>query len=106
MEKGKNTPNSFFFSVILTYLSSGRKIEFSYQGKEYSITNDSSGNWNFCCDTDGKLIKRICTFEDKDALLASVRMQRIEGMPLSEILIKCCMTILLSVSYSAPHWML
>ena len=77
--------NGFSFSAILSYLSSGREIEFSYQGKEYSITNDCHGNWNFCCDTEKKFIQYICPFEDKDVLLASVRAQCIEGTPLSEI---------------------
>lgn len=79
------SPNSFSFSAIVSYLSSGREIEFSYQGKAYSITNDSCGNWNFCCDTEEKFIQHICSFEDKNVLLDFVRMLRIEGIPLCEI---------------------
>lgn len=77
--------NEYPFSTILAYLSSGREIEFSYQSKEYSITNDSRGNWNFCCDTDGKLIQYICSFEDKDMLIKSMKMQSIDGTLLSAI---------------------
>lgn len=77
--------NNLSFSEILDFLSSGQEMEFSYQGKEYSLTNDSEGNWNFCCDTDRKQIETICPFEDKNALLAYVKMLSIEGTPLSEI---------------------
>ncbi len=78
------SPNSFSFSAILAYLSSGREIEFSYQGKQYSITN-SKGYWNFCCDTDSSLIQRICPFENKDALIAYVKTLSIEGTPIPAI---------------------
>lgn len=77
--------NGFSFSEILQALSCGREIEFSYQGKGYSITNDSKGSWNFYCDTDHELLRRICSFEDRAALVSFVKMQRIEGTPLSEI---------------------
>ena len=77
--------NEYPFTAILANLSSGREIEFSYQGKEYSITNDCQGNWNFCCDTDGKWVQYICPFEDKDALITFVGMKKIEGTLLSEI---------------------
>lgn len=77
--------NDLSFSTILDCLSCGCEIEFSYQGKQYSITNDSQGNWNFCCDTDSKLIQCICPFEDKNTLLSYVKMQNIEGTPLFEI---------------------
>ena len=77
--------NEYPFTAILVNLSNGHEIEFSYHGKEYSITNDSQGNWNFCCDTDGELVQYICPFKEKDALLTFVRMKKIEGMLLSEI---------------------
>lgn len=77
--------NEFSFSMILDFLNQGREIEFSYQGKEYSITNDIQGNWNFYCDADSKQIECICPFEDKNTLLAYVKMRRIDGTPLSEI---------------------
>ena len=73
------------FSELLQDLRIGREIEFSYQGKAYSITNDRYGNWNFYCDTDSKLLQCICPFEDKQTLLDFVKAQRIEGTLLSEI---------------------
>ncbi len=76
--------NTLSFSVISGCLRCGREIEFSYQSKQYSITN-SQGYWNFYCDTDNKLIQRICPFEDKETLTAYVKMQRIEGTPIPEI---------------------
>lgn len=77
--------NNLSFAAILDCLNCGREIEFSYQGKQYSITNDFQGYWNFNCDTDSKLIQRICFFEDKDTLLEYVKMQSVEGVPISEI---------------------
>lgn len=76
--------HEFSFCTIVDYLNCGREIEFSYKGKQYSITN-SNGYWNFCCDTDECLIKRICPFEDKDALIAYVETSSIEGTPIQVI---------------------
>lgn len=76
--------NNFLFPAISACLSYGREIEFSYQGKQYSITN-SDGYWNFCCDTDGNLIQRICPFENKDMLIAYVKTQKIDGIPIPTI---------------------
>ena len=77
--------NKYPFTTILANLSSGREIEFSYHSKEYSITNDSQGNWNFCCDTNDTSVECICSFENKDALLTFAGKKKIEGILLSEI---------------------
>lgn len=72
------------FQVILDSLRCGQEIEFSYKGKQYSITN-SNGYWNFCCDTDNKVIERICPFEDKKTLIERVRSFCVDGAPISMI---------------------
>lgn len=76
--------NNFSFSTISECLICGREIEFSYQGKQYSITN-SNGYWNFCCDTDNRFSQRICPFGNKDALIDYMKRQSIDGTPLSTI---------------------
>lgn len=76
--------NCLSFSVLSDYLRCGREIEFSYQGKQYSVTN-SQGEWKFCCDTDGSLTERICAFEDKDALIAYMQTHKIAGIPISDL---------------------
>lgn len=69
------------FQVIVDSLKCGREIEFSYKDKQYSITN-SKGYWNFCCDTDNRIIEQICPFEDKAALIARVTSFCIEDTPI------------------------
>ena len=59
--------NNVPFKMIIEDLNCGREIEFAYHGKKYSITN-SEGYWNFCCDTDGIIIERLCPFNDKTKL--------------------------------------
>lgn len=76
--------NDFSFSSIAEYLACGREIEFAYKGKQYSITN-SGGYWNFFCDTEQRLIDKICPFEDRRALIAYAETCKIDGMPLCRI---------------------
>lgn len=76
--------NVFPFQSIIDYLKCGREIEFSYKGKQYSITN-SNGYWNFCCDTENCLIEKICSFENKDKLITKVKSYSIDGTLISEI---------------------
>lgn len=71
------------FQTILECLSIGQEIEFSYKGKLYSITNDSSGYWNFCCGS--TLVKALCEFDDKDRLIQRVSDLSIDGVNLSSI---------------------
>ena len=77
--------NEYPDAAILVNLSGGCESDFAYQGKEYSITNGSQGNWNFCCDTYDELVQYICSFEDKDALLTFAGMKKTEGTPVPEI---------------------
>lgn len=72
------------FSELAEELRQGREIEFAYHGKQYSITN-SEEYWNFCCDTDGVIIERLCPFNDKTKLIERVSNIYIEGVPLSTI---------------------
>lgn len=72
------------FRTIVESLECGREIEFSYKNKQYSITA-SRGYWNFCCDSDNRLIKRICPFEDKKTLVAQLSTYCIEDMPIPSI---------------------
>lgn len=76
--------NKFPFAVICDCLHCGREIEFAYHGKQYSITN-SQGVWNFCCDTDHSLLRPICPFDEREALVAFLKEERIDGVPLSVI---------------------
>lgn len=57
------------FKQILDSLELGREIEFSYNNRQYSITN-SEGYWNFCCDTDPVTTEKICPFEDRASLIS------------------------------------
>lgn len=61
----------FRFKNIVAFLNEGREIEFIYQEKEYSITN-SDGYWYLCCDTDKKIVERICSFKEKDVLASKI----------------------------------
>lgn len=83
--------NNVPFKMIIEDLNCGREIEFAYHGKKYSITN-SEGYWNFCCDTDGIIIERLCPFNDKTKLIERVSNLNVEGVLLSTILIKQNMT--------------
>ena len=71
--------NNVPFKMIIEDLNCGREIEFAYHGKKYSITN-SEGYWNFCCDTDGIIIERLCPFNDKAKLIKRVSNLYIEGI--------------------------
>lgn len=76
--------NNVPFKMIIEDLNCGREIEFAYHGKKYSITN-SEGYWNFCCDTDGIFIERLCPFNDKTKLIERVSNLNVEGVLLSTI---------------------
>lgn len=70
-----------FQEAIAEPLACGREIEFSCHDKQYSITN-WGGYWYFCCDTEDKIIEKICPFEDKTALIACVTAFCIGDTPL------------------------
>lgn len=69
------------FKQILDSLELGREIEFSYNNRQYSITN-SEGYWNFCCDTDPVTTEKICPFEDRASLISRISAYSIENTPL------------------------
>lgn len=72
------------FKKITSELKCGREIEFSYLGKQYSITNSNS-YWNFCCDTDGTLLEQLCAFDDKEKLINCLSNICIENILLPNI---------------------
>ena len=89
--------NNVPFKMIIEDLNCGREIEFAYHGKKYSITN-SEGYWNFCCDTDGIIIERLCPFNDKTKLIERVSNLNVEGVLLSTIFDK---TSLSKIGYAS-----
>lgn len=72
------------FQTIVDALKDGREIEFSYKDKQYSITN-SNGYWNFCCDTENRIIEDICEFNDKITLISWAESTCIDNILLSVI---------------------
>jgi len=72
------------FSNLADYLKNGREIEFSYNGKEYSITNHS-GLWHLCDDTDRILIETICGFDEKDVLISKAATIILDDLTIEQI---------------------
>jgi|GEM_PF-2436316 len=58
------------FAGIAGFLLDGREIEFSYNGRKYSITNHS-GLWQLCDDT-AHTVMTTCPFEEKERLVAEI----------------------------------
>ena len=84
IEEKKQMPYSF--SDLLSDLSIGREIEFSYNGHSCGITNgrarDGRAKWFF--DMDGKSTE-LCAFDDTAQLLNLVGSLRIDEASLSDI---------------------
>lgn len=78
--------NNFSFQDLSDLLKVGREIEFTYKGKNYSITN-SDGFWNLCVDvgTESILIETICLYEELDLLCDRIATTCIEGAKISRI---------------------
>ena len=72
------------FYNLADYLKQGREIEFSYNGKQYSITNHS-GFWYLCDDTDQLLLDTLSRFEDKDFLVSKVATSILGDLTIQEI---------------------
>ena len=72
------------FDTLAEYLKHGREIEFSYNGKRYSITNHS-GFWYFCDDTSHVLLNILCPFQEKELLVSKISEIRIDGIPIPHI---------------------
>ena len=64
MLRGHDTMMTIGFKVIKDALRCGREIEFTYKGKQYSITN-SHGYWQYCCDTDEEVIDIIGAIDNR-----------------------------------------
>ena len=71
------------FNDLADYLRHGREIEFAYNGKQYSITNNKDG-WNFCCDTNMEF-EILCPFREFDTLVEKIAQTVIEGKTITEI---------------------
>lgn len=73
------------FIDIADALKTGREVEFSYNQKQYSITNGKDG-WILCCDTDTPtLLKIICESDEISALPEKVKDIKIDGAAISDI---------------------
>lgn len=65
--------SSVVFNNLADYLRHGREIEFSYKGRQYSITNHS-GFWYLCDDTDHILWKRYAALMKKKLLYQGLQL--------------------------------
>lgn len=72
------------FNDIANYLRHGREIEFSYNGRQYSITNHS-GFWYLCDDTDHICLEELCRFEDKENLVSRISNSVIGGLTIQQV---------------------
>ncbi len=72
------------YNQLAADLCIGHEIEFSYQGKHYSITNHHS-KWWFYCDTDGGDEMFLSEFHDKDTLVKAVAEQKIDTLTIREV---------------------
>ena len=72
------------FKDLASNLLADREIEFSYKGKQYSITN-GNGRWILCCDTDKLLLMDFCDFEEREILVKNVGVYKIDGWQIADI---------------------
>jgi len=72
------------FNDLADLLRHGREIEFSYKGRQYSITNHS-GFWYLCDDTDHILLSTICRFEEKEVLVSKIAVSVIGDLTMRQI---------------------
>lgn len=76
--------SSVVFNNLADYLRHVREIEFSYKGRQYSITNHS-GFWYLCNDTDHTLLKTICRFDEKETLVSKIATTMIDDLTIQQI---------------------
>ena len=76
--------NGVVFNDLAAYLRHGREIEFTYKGRQYSITNHS-GFWHLCDDTDHILLETVCRFEDEETLLSKIAIAVIDDLTIQQI---------------------
>lgn len=72
------------FTDLADYLRHGREIEFSYKGRQYSITNHS-GFWHLCDDTDHILLETVCRFEEKELLVSKIAVAVLDDLTIQQI---------------------
>ena len=72
------------FCELADCLRHGREIEFSYKGRQYSITNHS-GFWYLCDDTDHILLETLCPFDEKELLVSKAATFIIDDMTIQQI---------------------
>lgn len=72
------------FDDLADYLRHGREIEFSYKGRQYSITNHS-GFWHLCDDTDYILLETVCRFEEKELLISKIAVAVLDDLTIQQI---------------------
>ncbi len=74
------------FECLAQYMKTGREIEFTFHGKQYSITN-AAGFWNFCMDSeDGStLLLQICPYSKLEYLAEKTAEIEIEGITIRQI---------------------
>lgn len=75
---------SVLFSDLADYLRHGREIEFTYNGRRYSITNHS-GYWHLCDDTDHILLETLCRFEEKETLVSKIAATILDDLTIRQI---------------------
>ena len=72
------------YKDIAMLLKTGREIEFSYNQKNYSITNHC-GFWQVCCDSDNIILEKVCRFEELELLASKIADIRIDGVKIATI---------------------
>ena len=72
------------FDDLADCLRHGREIEFTYKGRDYSITNHS-GFWHLCDDTDHVLLETVCRFEEKEVLVSKIAAAVLNDRTIREI---------------------
>ena len=75
---------SITFADLAEYLKQGREIEFTYKGRQYSITNHS-GFWYLCDDTDHILLETLCRFEEKEILVSKIATTVIDDLTIQQM---------------------
>ena len=81
---GCDRMRGLIFRDLADYLRHGREIEFTYNSRQYSITNHS-GYWYLCDDTDHILLETVCRFDERDTLVAKIAAVVIGGMTIQQI---------------------
>lgn len=72
------------FKELADCLRHGREIEFSYNNRQYSITNHT-GFWYLCDDTDHICLDTLCPFEEKELLVSKTAAFILAGRTIREI---------------------